>query len=156
MSRHDPDGPPGSILMAEAVRDERAELRATPSSTSSSNEIKIAPAETAPQVNPLFIGTWKKNKRRSQFADAHLKVLGVPWAVRIAIKSSSQTNSISVDGLLWAETIKNSVISQVQVIHLDRIVQENANPMDKSIMTQVSFIDDSTGAVITESDYPKQ
>ena len=107
-------------------------------------------------VDPRFIGRWKKDKARSENADEILKVLGVPWAVRVAIRSSPQENSIELDGTLWAETTKNSVVSNIQMVYLDRSEQENVNPMDKSTSTMVSFVDPTSGAVVSESDFPKQ
>lgn len=107
-------------------------------------------------VDPRFIGRWKKDKARSENADEILKVLGVPWAVRVAIRSSPQENSIELDGTLWAETTKNSVVSNIQMVYLDRSEQVNVNPMDKSTSTMVSFVDPTSGAVVSESDFPKQ
>lgn len=110
---------------------------------------------TAP-FDESFLGVWAKNKTRSDSAEEHLIALGTPWAVRVGIARSNQTNVIECDGVTWTETTKSSIITQAQTLTLDAVPRENVNPLDRTVVVMVSTIEhhETEGTVVvTESTY---
>ncbi|KAJ1458986.1 hypothetical protein M885DRAFT_512110 [Pelagophyceae sp. CCMP2097] len=79
-----------------------------------------------------FSGRWRYDRDGSDAQEEQLKVLGVPWAARMALARSSMTKRIVHDGVRWIEATTTAVITKTQTISLDGTIMAEVHPIDHS------------------------
>jgi len=117
-------------------------------------------AVAMPESLGAFCFEWELNKARSDDTSEHLKAIGVPWAVRLAMARTSNVKDILVrsvtasddaaadaageprrdrHALCWVEKTTTKLMSKTQELWLDRREQRDTHPLDGSIVTIVSW-----------------